>query len=98
MLFDMDEGIEATREAVAFVLNVAATGGTAALASVLLHCYNTADYPFNITELRRLDAKRQKLAWAILQLRVHGRAPHTVLKDPNVFEEVVRRYGIQRDE
>jgi len=63
------------------------------LATVLLHAYNPYEFKFDITELSRLDAKRQEMAWAILRMRVKGKEPQTLLQNPDDFKEVVELYG-----
>jgi len=90
------EDIEATQKAVAYCLSAGVTGGSQALAGVILHCYNHYDYPLDITELCRLDRTRLAWAWAVLRLRVSGTEPHEILDDPMDMENLKSIYWHRR--
>ncbi len=85
---------EKTREAVKLCLKHY-TGGTVALAAIIMHCYNHTVYPFDVTDICALDETRQELAWAVLRLRVNGQEPHEVC-DPGDFDRLKECYGAPR--
>lgn len=88
----LEEDIELTKQAVSFVLREMGTSGSRALASVILHCYNSNEWKFDINELGLLDRKRLKLAWAVMRLRVAGKEPHEILERPGDIEAVKNIY------
>ena len=49
------------------------TGGASVLAKILLGCYNGAHYPFDISELRRLDSQFLDDVLAVLRMDARAR-------------------------
>jgi len=74
------------------------TGGSAALAHVLLHAYNAAQQPLDITELCRMDDDYEEIAWTILKHRVDGHEPHHLASDKKAFQRVVDDYWVHPTE
>ncbi|MFC1351341.1 MAG: hypothetical protein G8D89_02975 [gamma proteobacterium symbiont of Clathrolucina costata] len=71
------------------------TGGANVLARVLLHAYNAAEQPLNISDLCTLDSEKEEWAWAILKLRVDGVEPNTIASDQAAFQRIVDKYWIE---
>lgn len=62
------EQIAALAHLFAFVEKHRGTGGGNAIAKLLLGLYNGARFPFDLTELRRLDGKNFQAALLVLEL------------------------------
>ena len=73
------------------------SGGAHALAQLLMSCYDGREYPFDITELCRLDDDYHEDALNVIRLRTHfNEEPHVFFVERNrLFEQIASDHGIQ---
>lgn len=73
------------------------TGGSSALASLLLNCYDGSEYSFDITELCRLDDDYFADAHNVIRLRTrHNREPHDFFDERgDLFNQIADDFGIR---
>ena len=73
------------------------TGGSSALASLLLNCYDGSEYSFDITELCRLDDDYFADALNVIRLRTrYNREPHDFFVERGeLFNQIADDFGIR---
>jgi hypothetical protein len=89
-----DAGL-ALDEAVLFIEMNPHTGGTSALARIILHAHNTIENPLDITDIGRLDTEREALAWQILQARIMGKEPLEITENKEPLIVIINEYRIK---
>lgn len=75
------------------------SGGASALAPLLMSCYNGSEYPFDITELCRLDDEYFEDALNLIRLRTRcGHEPHEFfVLGGKLFEQIAADFGIHAE-
>jgi len=96
--FDRPELIQSLVSVVEFVSS-SSSGGTDALARLLMSCYNSHEYPFEVTELCRLDDNFYEHAINILRLRTRSNLePHTFfLNGGKLFNQIAADFRLSKN-